>query len=184
MIFKPTTLFSMRNLIAGFLFLPFAFCLLPSHGEAHTFHTSLTRIDYNSEEKTAEITIQVFAHDLEKAIEKRAGKRVNLEKSPDAIKLILAYLSDRFVLKNKTGETKKLTWVGKEQSADSVWLYVETQMPEGFSGAMLANSLFFELANDQVNLVTSRFDGRKTDLSFKPNDKPKSLLEEKVPNTK
>lgn len=142
---------------------------------AHTFHTSLTRMDYNREEKTAEITIQVFAHDLEKAVEKRAGKRVNLEKSPDAVKFVLEYLNERFVFKNKAGEAKKLVWVGKEQSADSIWLYVETAMPEGFAGATLENSLFFDLANDQVNLVTARFDGKKVDLSFKPNDKPKNL---------
>jgi hypothetical protein len=143
---------------------------------AHTFHTSLTRMDYNAAEKTAEITIQVFAHDLEKAIEKRAGKRVNLEKSPDSVKLMLGYLSDRFILKNKAGETQKFVWVGKEQSADSIWLYVETPMPEGLAGATLENSLFFELANDQVNLVTARFDGKKVDLAFKPNDKPKNLI--------
>jgi hypothetical protein len=133
-------------------------------------------MDYNAEAKTAEITIQVFAHDLEKAIEKRAGKRVNLEKSADAVKFVLEYLNERFVLKNKSGTAKKLAWVGKEQSADSIWLYVETTMPEGLAGATLENSLFFELANDQVNLVTARFDGKKVDLAFKPNDKPKNLI--------
>lgn len=165
--------------------LAFAFLLFPSAAAlAHTFHTSLTRIDYNAEEKTAEITIQVFAHDLENALENRAGKRVNLEKSPNAAKLILDYLSQRFVLKNSAGEVKKLNWVGKEQSADSVWLYVETGFPEGLTGATLENSLFFELANDQVNLVTSRFDGKKNDISFKPNDKPKTLFPANAPGAR
>lgn len=135
-------------------------------------------MDYNAEEKTVEITIQVFAHDIETILEKQAGKRLNLEKSDEAPKFVLDYLNSRFVLKNKTGETKKLKWVGKEQSADAVWLYVETEMPEGLSGATLENSLFFELANDQVNLVTCRFSGKKNDLAFKPNDKPVILIEE------
>lgn len=167
-------LFSINSLVLLFLGL----CILPLSVKAHTFHTSLTRIDYNAAEKTAEITIQVFAHDLESAIEKRAGKHVNLEKSADAPKLILDYLNERFVLKNTAGDTKKLVWIGKEQSADAVWLYVETAMPEGLAGATLANSLFFDLANDQVNLVTARFAGKKADAAFKPNDKPKTLIEE------
>jgi hypothetical protein len=153
-----------------FLILPFAFCLLPSSVGAHTFHTSLARIDYNAETKTAEISIQVFAHDLETALERARGKRVNLEKTPDIEKIIVKYLGERFVLKNKNGEVKKLTFVGKEQSADAVWLYVETAMPESLENASLDNRLFFELHNDQVNLVTARGDGKKQDFVFKPGD--------------
>lgn len=158
--------------------LHFAFCILHSPVQAHTFHTSLTRMDYNAEEKSVEITIQVFAHDLETALEKRAGKRVNLEKSKEAGQLILGFLGERFVLKNKSGEAKSLQFVGKEQSADAVWLYLEARMPEGLNGATLENTIFFDLANDQVNLVTCRFEGKKNDLAFKPNDKPKILIEE------
>ena len=184
MIFKREGLFSMKNLIAIFLILPFAFCLLPSPVAAHTFHTSLTRIDYNSEEKTTAITIQCFAHDLETALGKRAGTRVNREKSKEAGQLILGFLGERFALKNKSGETKTLNFVGKEQSADAVWLYLETPMPEGLSGATLENTIFFDLANDQVNLVTCRFDGKKNDFAFNPNDKPKVLIEENAATKK
>ena len=176
MILKRELLFSMRNLIAILLLLPFAFYLLPSLAAAHTFHTSLTRMDYNAEEKTLEITIQVFAHDLETAIEKRVGKRVNLEKSPDATKFILDYLNDGFTLKNRNGEMQKLAWVGKEQSADSIWLYVEAKSPEGLENASLENRLFFELHKDQVNLVTCRIAGNKQDFAFKPGDGAKKIV--------
>jgi hypothetical protein len=158
------------------LVLTCAFLLLLSlQARAHTFHASLTRMDYNAEEKSIEVTIQVFAHDLETAIEKRQGKRVNLEKSPVAAKLMLDYLNDRFVLKNKRGEIQKLSWVGKEQSADSVWLYLETKSAEGLENARLENSLFFELHNDQVNLVTCREAGKKQDFAFKPGDAAKNI---------
>lgn len=162
----------MKSLVLIFLFL-FASTVGAS---AHTFHTSLTRMDYNADEKSVEITIQVFAHDLETALERKAGKRLNLEKTPEIGKIILAYLSERFVLKNKNGETKNLQWVGKEQSADAVWLYVETEMPEGLSGAKLENTIFFDLHNDQVNLLTCRFEGEKRDLVFKPNAKAQELF--------
>lgn len=176
MIFKREVLISMKSVIAKFLFLPLVFCLLNSLASAHTFHTSLTRMDYNTDEKTVEITIQVFAHDLETAIEKRAGKRVNLEKSPDSKKFILDYLNDKFALKNKSGETQKLSWIGKEQSADSIWIYVEAKAPEGLENASLENRLFFELHNDQVNLVTYRAAGKKRDFAFKPGDRTKKII--------
>lgn len=175
--FTNEVLFSMKNLVSTvLLLLPFAFCLLPSLGAAHTFHTSLTRVDYNAAEKTVEITIQVFAHDLETAIEKRAGKKVNLEKSPDATKLILGYLNDKLALKNKNAEALKLAWVGKEQSADSVWLYVEAKSPESLEHGSLENRLFFELHKDQVNLVTCRAAGKKQDFAFKPGDRAKEIF--------
>jgi hypothetical protein len=41
---------------------------------AHTFHTSLMRLEYNTKEQNVEISIQVFAHDLETILSKRAGK--------------------------------------------------------------------------------------------------------------
>jgi hypothetical protein len=176
MIFKTGTLFARQNLVTIFLFLLLPLSSASSPAKAHTFHTSLTRMDYNAEEKTVEITVQVFAHDLEKAIEKRAGKRINLEKSPDAAKFILDYLNDRFTLKNKSGETKKLSWIGKEQSADSVWIYVETESAEGIADASLENLLFFELHNDQVNLVTCRAAGEKLDFAFKPGDRTKKII--------
>lgn len=165
----------MKNSMAIFLILPVACCLLSSLAAAHTFHTSLTRMDYNAKDQTVEITIQVFAHDLETAVEKRAGKRINLDKSKDAAKFILEYLNDRFALKNKAGETKKLAWVGKEQSADSVWLYVETESTEGLENSSLENRLFFELHDDQVNLVTFRAAGKKQDFAFKPGDSAKQI---------
>ena len=162
-----------------FLLLPFSFLILPlaaRAGVAHRYHTSLTRIDYNSSEELAEITIQTFADDLESALRRVDGKRVNLERTPDIDKIILNYLSDKFILKNKEGEIKTFKWVGLEQKTDAVWLYVETSMPEGLEDAMLDNRFLFEMFNDQTNLVTSHYNETKTDLAFKAGDKAQSLV--------
>lgn len=156
--------------------LPFAFCFLPG-AQAHRYHTSLTRMDYNEKEKLIEISMQLFTHDLVPALERKAGKRVDLEKTPEADKLILNYLNENFVFKNKNGETHALRWVGKEMEVDAVWVYVEIPSPESPSGANLQNSVLFESFPEQVNLVIARFGGKKADLAFKVGDRFKEIRE-------
>lgn len=147
----------------------------PQNAFAHRFHTSLTRVEYNQKEKIVEITVQTFSHDLEDALEKAVGKRVNLDKTPDIGDIIVKYLAGNFVLKNGKGETKQLRWIGKEQQTDAVWLYLEADMPEGITGATLENRFLFERFSDQVNLVSCHYDDKRTDLVFRPNDKPQNL---------
>jgi hypothetical protein len=134
-------------------------------------------MDYNEKEKLVEIAIQLFTHDLVPALEQKTGKRVDLEKTPGVDKLILDYLNENFVLKNKNGATLALKWVGKELEVDSVRVYVETPSAETLAGAHLQNTILFESFPEQVNLVIARFGGKKADLAFKVGDKSKEIRE-------
>jgi hypothetical protein len=144
---------------------------------AHRYHTSLTRMDYNEKEKTVEISIQLFTHDLVPVLEQKAKKRIDLEKTPEADKLVLDYLNENFVLKNKNGEALPLRWVGKELEVDAVWVYVEIPTPQNPEGANLQNTILFESFPEQTNLVIARFGGKKADLMFKVGDKFKEIRE-------
>jgi DNA-binding sugar fermentation-stimulating protein len=128
------------------------------------------QIEYNQKEQLAEISINVFSDDLERALTRRSGKSVRLDKSPDAARLVLAYLNESVNLKNTDGQIQGLTWVGMEPKADAVWLYVETKMPSGFVGMEVRNRLFFDLFDDQVNRVHIKYEDMKYDLVFKPGD--------------
>lgn len=163
--------------------LPFAFCLLPS-AEAHRFHTTLTRIDYNAEQKIVEISVQIFTHDLMALLEKRSGKRVELEKSPDADALIFKYLNENFVIYDQKDEVKTLKWIGKEFDTDAVRVYLETDSTESLEGFKLKNTLFFENFPEQSNLVVCRYAEKKADLMFKVGDKIKEITENKLPTEK
>jgi len=145
--------------------------------KAHRFHTSLTRIDYNSEEKLFEISIKLFTHDLVLLLEEKSGKRVDLEKTPGIDKIIFDYLSENFVLTDKKGETKILKWVGKESDVDTVEIYLETPSTENLENYKLKNTIFFETFPVQTNLVVCRYDGKKADLMFKVGDKIKEIKE-------
>lgn len=145
----------------------------------HTFHTSLTRIDYREKEKLVEISVQLFSHDLVPALERRAKKQIDLEKTPDIDKILFDYFNDNFVLQDKTGKSKELTWVGKEVSVDTVYIYVEFSSDENLEGCKLRNTFFFESFPEQTNRVVARYAGKKADLLFKSGDGFKEIKSNK-----
>ena len=142
---------------------------------AHTYHTSLTRMDYNAKDKNIEISVQLFIHDVLPMLERRLKKRVDIEKTPEVEGELLKYLSENFVFQNKKGEAQKLKWVGREFENDVVYVYVEIPFAESFEGARLQNTIFFESFAQQTNLVVARFGDKKVDLLFKAGDRLKDF---------
>jgi hypothetical protein len=165
------------RLSGGFIFalLLFTFYLLPLPAEAHTYHTSLARMDYNEKDKNIEISIQLFIHDAVPMFERRLKKRVDIAKTPEVDGELFKYLSENFVLQNSKGETQKLNWVGKEFENDVVYVYVEIPFAESFEGTKLQNTIFFESFPEQTNLVIAHFGEKKIDLLYKSGDKFKDL---------
>ena len=137
---------------------------------AHKYYTSLAQVEYNAEAKSVEVTLRVFADDLELALTRRAGRKVSLDRTKDVDGLALAYLRDTFEIRNRDGEPKALKWVGMELRSDIAWLYVEAEMPEGLAGARLRDHVLFELFEKQVNTVSVRYPGVKADIVFARGD--------------
>jgi hypothetical protein len=141
----------------------------------HKFHVSVTQIEYNQKEQSAEITIRVFADDLESALSQHTKRAIKLDpatanKDKQVGETVLAYLRRAFELKAKTGRPIKLNWVGMEWQADMFWLYVEGKLPTGLEGVQLRNKVFQELFEDQVNIVNSKIDGKQIGLMFDAKD--------------
>jgi hypothetical protein len=160
-----------RGFIFAFLVLPFTF--LSVH--AHTYHTSLTRMDFNEKDKNIEISIQLFIHDVVPMLERRLKKQVDIEKTPEVDGEIFKYLEENFVLLNKNGDGQKLKWVGKEFENDVVYVYIEIPFAQSFEGVKLQNTIFFESFSEQTNLVIAHFGEKKMDLLYKSGDKFKEL---------
>lgn len=158
-----------------FCTLHFAFCISAVFGATHRYHTSLTRMDYNSQEKTVEISIQLFTHDLVPVLERKSGKQIDLEQTENVDKLILDYLNENFILKNKNDERAELKWVGKEFDVDQIYVYVEIPYAGSLENAVLQNTIFFESFAEQTNLVICRFEQKKADLLFKVGDSSKEI---------
>ncbi len=148
--------------------------LLASPAQAHKFYVSNAQMEYNPKTKSLEIIIRVFTDDLEMALLRHHRQTVRLDQK-EAGTLTLAYLKDRFEIKGRNRLPKKLKWVGLEVKGDSAWLYVEVSAPEGAQALQLRNRLFFELFEEQVNLVNTRFDGKQIGLMYKPGDSFKAI---------
>ena len=133
---------------------------------AHKYHTSVTRVEYNAAERSAEVTIQTFADDLEAIITKRAGKNMRLDASKEADQLVFDYLQSVFELK-RGARSNVLEWVGMEVKGGTVWIYVLVKAPEGLSKVLVRNTLLFDLFEDQVNIVNVLYSGKKNSLVFK-----------------
>ncbi len=163
--------------IRGFIFafLLFTFYFLPLSAEAHTYHTSLTRMDYNAKDKNIEISIQLFIHDALPMLERRMKKRVDIAKTAGVDGEILKYLEENFVFQNKKGDVQKLKWVGKEFENDVIYAYIEIPFEQSLEGVKLQNTIFFESFPQQTNLVIARFGEKKVDLLYKSGDKFKDL---------
>lgn len=139
----------------------------------HTYHSSLTRIDYNSNEKLFEITIQLFTHDVVPLMKTlSAGSKEN---EAEYDKALLKYVGENFELSNEKGSIGDLVWVGKETKVDVVYVYVEIPYDGASTDFKLKNSILFDLFPTQKNLVTLTIGEKRSDLFFINGDKFKKL---------
>ena len=141
---------------------------------AHKYHFSFTQIEYNAKEKAAEITLRVFADDLEAIISKRSGKPIKLDHK-EAAPLVAAYVRETLELKGRDGRSQKLTWIGMESKIDVALLYLEAKAPAGLSGVQLRQRMFFDLFDDQINQVLVKAGHNKASLDFKPGESFKTI---------
>lgn len=166
----------MKNRIGSLsLFTILTLAALAATVNAHTFHTSLTRMDYDAKKKIVEITIRVFNHDLLPVLERQNKRRIDLGSTPGVDEMILAYLSNTFVLRDKAGAEQKLNWVGKESDVESTFIYVEVPLETSPDGCSLKNTIFFEAFKEQSNRVRLYAEKQKTDLIFVAGDEFKQI---------
>ena len=173
--YKPKTFSKFIGRIIVFALVISTFNLFSTAASAHTYHTTFTRIDYDKKENLLEITIQIFTHDLEPALEKKTGKQIDLETTPKIDEILLDYLNEKFVLQNKNGKIEKLKWVGKEFKADTIYFYVEVPFEGNAEDLSLQNTLFFENYREQINYVIVKFGEQKADLIYKVGEKFKPI---------
>ena len=118
---------------------------------AHQFFISTTDIQFRSEEKRAEITIQVFTHDINLLLENANYKTIDLgtKKENDDIDIFLVnYLSDNFVL-----QEYRWKYIGKKVGTEYTLFFLEIEDFSLSPKIAILNSLFMDLYNKQRNIV-------------------------------
>ncbi len=143
-------------------------------GGVHAFHTSLTEIQYNSKEKSLEISIRLFTDDLETALTKfNNGQKILIGGKNDNSEAVLnKYIQQHFGIISPQKQKKPLSFIGKELEGDATWVYVEIPNSQDFKGHTIYNSFMQEMFDDQTNLVNFLYLGNKKTYLF--NAKTKS----------
>ena len=132
---------------------------------AHPFHVSIGEAEWNPKTRRLEVALRVHPADLDRALRK-ADRDRQQPPTLEGDQRISRYLQSVFVVRYRDGAALKFTWIGKELSVKSAWLYFEIELPNGLDGALISNRLFFEIEKKQTNTVNFTVGERRESLSF------------------
>ncbi len=137
------------------LFLVYIFVFTAVSSNAHPFYVSIFQIDYNSENKSLEISVKIFADDLLFALEKNGEKNIFLgeeKERSDTDDLIYSYIISKFGL-TVNGEKRIPNFIGKEMEADVVWTYLEIENINELIAIDVSCNLLTEIYPTQSNII-------------------------------
>lgn len=155
--------------------LAFAFAMLAgASSRAHPYHTSTAQIDVRGER--LEIALKAEPEDLEQALTRLAGRRVHLDRDTDVDRWALEYLRTHFIVRHETAGPRPLTWVGKDVSIAEAWLFFECTVPGGARAHVLLDTMFFDIAPTQTNLVLVNDGERSHSLTFRLGARSQALV--------
>ena len=149
--------------LATILFFPF-----------HDFHVTHTTFHYNDASKSMEITIKVAIEALEKSIENRYSKNLDIflhtKEKKKIEKLIEEYFRNNLIL-SADKHTQEYQWVGKEFSNNLHDIYLYFEIPnydkkENVESITIKNTLFLDLYSYQTNIVLVELINKKYNLTF------------------
>ncbi len=159
-------------------------CLVASDVLAvnHPFHISTAEVEFNPSSNRLEVGLKCQSLDLERALGRLAGKKLDIEKDVGVDELVARYLADRFYLANAPTDSKDkrastdiarevpeppqepLKFVGKEFETTWVWIYFELSLPAGNEPLVLVNRVLFEVNTGQINTCLIRHEGKRDAL--------------------
>jgi hypothetical protein len=156
---------SRRTLLAGVI----AYAMIASPIFAHPFHICTGEMEYNAKTKRWEVAMKMHPSDVETAIRKKTGKKVDVavkEGSPELVE----YLSKHFRLlrseTSKGAEKAKLEFTGAEMERGWLWVYFELPAPEGEGAVSLTNTILLDDVEKQSNTMLVKSGGKKASLQF------------------
>lgn len=147
---------------------------------AHDFYVSIAEIDYNDESKSLEVSVKVFADDLEKVIKDKEGITLHIgemNENEQCGAYISAYLKEHFKI-TVDGEEKSLEYLGHEmEKRDAVWSFFEVFDVDQPKDVQIENSILVNEYEGQKNIVYfGKAEGRPYTLMFNKDKISESIL--------
>lgn len=144
---------------------------------AHDYHSSITDIKYNPRTQSLQVAVKVFTDDLETALSKRNKSKVTYSATSESIKQQLAaYMAATMSFEVTKGKPLKQRFIGSEEEADVVWLYLEVPVHHtSLSQLYIQNALLTELFDDQMNILNLDYKGKTHSTLFQKDETSKKL---------
>ena len=141
---------------------------------AHKYYLSLTQIEYRSEKKSVQITINVFMNDIEVALNKdyKIDLRLHTKKElKDNDVYFTKYLKEKLHFK-VDDISKEFKYIGKEYDGDLVYFYLEIENVKEVNSIEIENKILTKHFPEQQNLIKSKVGKKhKSILLTAKNDK-------------
>ncbi|MBD1398436.1 hypothetical protein H9Q13_14790 [Pontibacter sp. JH31] len=148
-----------------------ALTFLSQFAFAHDYHASITDARYNPRSQSLEVAIKVFVDDLEEALSRRSKKKVVYNRSAQVQQYVQEYIGASLSFELEKGKPLRPTFVGAEQEADVVWVYLEVPLKTPvLTHLYVRNVVLQELFSDQMNIVNLDYKGKVSSTLFQKND--------------
>jgi hypothetical protein len=121
----------------------------------HRFYLSLTEVRIDTKKQTLDVSCKLFTDDLEEALRKKYGKKIDLStsaKNKEVQALVFKYFSENFKI-NVGEKLQTLVFVGFETETDATWCYLETTPFIGKGRISIMNTLLYEYLPEQSNMM-------------------------------
>jgi hypothetical protein len=145
----------------------------------HPFFIGVTEVQHNAVDKTLEISVKLFAEDLEKTIVKVNHQQIDIGNTKDSAKanqLIAAYIKQHLLL-NVDGKAVQLQWVGFENEREAIWCFLQVGNIPNAQKITIDNSLLYEAFEQQINLMHVTVNGvRKSNKLEFPQQKAEFIF--------
>ena len=129
----------------------------------HKYYLSLTQIEYNKDQKSLEVIINVFMDDIELAINKEYGINLKLT-TKDELKDADVYFNN-YLTKNLTftidNQIVTHNYIGKEYEGDLVYFYLEIAVKENPKSLEVFNTILLTYFEQQRNIVKFKNDSKR-----------------------
>jgi hypothetical protein len=136
---------------------------------AHPFHVCTGEMEYNAQTKRWEVSLKMHPSDIEAAIRKKTGKKVDVaakEGSPELTDYLTTHFQLSCAAPAKIGSKAKLEFVGAELERGWLWVYFELPAPAGKGAVSLSHTVLLDQVDKQINTMLVKKNGRKSSLQF------------------
>lgn len=142
----------------------------------HPFHVSVMNLHHSADENSLQITLKLFADDLEEAMNNQEFRKeeqayIDVLNPTDEQQLstyIERYISEHLDVK-VNGEDVHPYFLGKEMEDMAMWCYLEVKGVEEINSLKVRSSIMTEVFDDQINIVHINYRGEIKSMKLAGN---------------